>query len=97
MPHVIDRVPLALVAALGLWMRRPWAFPVALIAALIWMWLTAGVLVFVLGDAGPPWEPGLIGVWLYWGVPAALLIWAVVLLISRAGREERGVARASRS
>jgi hypothetical protein len=97
MPHVVYRVPLALVAAAGLWMRRRWAFPVALIAAMVWMLVTLPILLFVLGDAGPPWELGLARVWLYWGVPAALVLWAVVLLMSRGGREERRRARSPSS
>ncbi len=84
-PHVIYRVPLASVAAWGLWKRKRWAFPVALMAAVVWMFVTLVVLPFLL--IAPPWQ--LWRAWLYWGIPAALVIWAVVLLISRAGREER--------
>lgn len=45
-PHVVYRVPLALIAAWGLWNRSRWAFPVALIAAIVWLGLFFMILPF---------------------------------------------------
>jgi len=58
---------------------------VALIAAFVWLGITVLILPFLF--VAPPWDLWL--QWLYWGGPAVLVITAIALLGSRAGREER--------
>jgi hypothetical protein len=85
LPHVLYRFPLALIATWGLWKQRRWGFPVAMLAAVVWISIVIFVVPFLL--VAPPWE--LWFQWLYWLVPTSLVIWAIVLLNSRTGREER--------
>jgi hypothetical protein len=85
LPHVLYRFPLALIATWGLWKQRRWGFPVAMVAAVVWILMVISVVPFLL--VAPPWE--LWFPWLYWLVPTSLVICAIVLLNSRTGREER--------
>lgn len=85
LPHVIYRVPLALITALGLWRSRHWAYPLLFINAAVWVFVFLGIAMFLL--VAPPWE--LWPAWLYWLVPTGLVVSACVLMMSAAGRAER--------
>lgn len=84
-PHVLYRVPLALVAAWGLWRCRRWAYLLVFINAAVWL-LTFLFVVPLLLEY-PPWE--LWVQWLNWLVPTVLVVAACVLMMSAAGRAER--------
>jgi hypothetical protein len=70
---------------------------VAMIAAVVRMYFPVWSLLLIWGEAqfehASPWHIALVQAYLYWIVPAALVIWGIFLLISRAGREERLAAR----
>jgi uncharacterized membrane protein (DUF2068 family) len=85
LPHVIYRVPLALVTAFGLWKRRRWAYRLAFINAAVWVLVFLSISMFLL--VAPPWE--LWSAWLYWLVPTGLVVAVCVLMMSTAGRTER--------
>lgn len=84
-PHVIYRVPLALVTAWGLWRCRRWAYLLAFINAAVWLLAFLGSVRFLL--VAPPWALWL--QWLYWLVPTGFVVAVCVLMMSAAGRAER--------
>ena len=84
-PHVIYRVPLALLTVWGLWHRRAWAYPLALLNAVVWLVRFIVILPFLL--VAPPWV--LWPAWLYWIVPTALVLAVCILMATASGLAER--------
>jgi len=84
-PHVLYRVPLALVTAWGLWRCRRWAYLLVFINAAVWLLVFLSIVLFLL--VAPPWVLWL--QWLYWLVPTGLVVAVCVLMMSAAGRAER--------
>jgi hypothetical protein len=83
-PHVIYRVPVALLTVWGLWYRRRWAYLLALVSAAVWLVRFVDVLPSLL--VAPPWV--LWPAWLYWIVPTALVLAACILMSTASGRAE---------
>lgn len=84
-PHVIYRVPLALITAWGLWRCRRWAYLLVFINAAVWVLIFLSIVMFLLVD--PPRE--IWYAWLYWLVPTGLVVSACLVMMSAAGRAER--------
>jgi hypothetical protein len=85
LPHVIYRVPLALITVWGLWRARRWVYFVAWINAAVWLFIFIPIVPLLLVAA--PWVLWL--PWLYWIVPTTLVLAACVLMSTAAGRAER--------
>lgn len=84
-PHVVYRVPLALLTAWGLWHQWRWVYPVALFNGAVWLLMFLVVTPFLL--VAPPWVLWL--PWLYWLLPTGLVVAVCVLMTTAAARAER--------
>ena len=84
-PHVIFRVPLAVVTIFGLWRARKWSYPMLWISGAIWLLFFVTIVPFLF--VAPPWE--LWFMWLYWLIPTTLVITACILMTTAEGKAER--------
>lgn len=84
-PHVIFRVPIAIVTIIGLWRAQRWAFSLLWVTGAIWMLIFIAIMPFLF--VAPPWE--LWRPWLFWLVPTALVVTACILMTTAEGKAER--------
>jgi hypothetical protein len=84
-PHVIFRVPLAVVTIIGLWNVQRWAYPLLWVTGVVWLLMFFVIAPFLL--IAPPWVLWM--PWIYWLIPTILVLTACVLMTTAKGRAER--------
>lgn len=84
-PHVIFRVPLAIVTIIGLWYSQRWAYPLLWLTGVVWLLMLFVIAPFLL--IAPPWVLWM--PWIYWLIPTILVVTACVLMTTAKGRAER--------
>jgi len=84
-PHVIFRVPLAVVTIIGLWNAQRWSYPLLWVTGVVWLLMFFIIAPFLL--IAPPWVLWM--PWIYWLIPTILVLTACVLMTKAKGRAER--------